>query len=306
MPPPTAEVFSKRAFHELGLECAGHPQWRSYKHNCNLDRYRQAYGVTPKTVARVWHELRTSNNPAAKLPVDSNPIHLLLSIRFLWRYEVYEDLGRFFGIRSPKTVKKWVWEYLKRMSHLLSILIPSDWMSVYNGLRFFFSIDGTHCAIQEPAPFSPVWSSHKFGGKPALNYEIALRIDKPQLLWIYGPSAPGAQNDMAVFKTALLGKLQQMTAHDGVTLKGIGDKGYRGEPQYLSTKNSLDPAEIAEFKNRVMARHETFNQKLKMFDVLSGVFRHELELHRVCFESVAVLTVIQLQNKSLRLFNPYP
>jgi hypothetical protein len=139
-----------------------------------------------------------------------------------------------------------------------------------------------------------------------LNYEIALRIDKPQLLWIYGPTAPGAQNDIAVFKTALLGKLQKLTADHGVTFKGIADKGYPGFPEFLSTRNDLDPSEILEFKNRVLARHETFNQKVKMFDVLSGVFRHDIELHPLCFESVAVLTVIQLQNKSLRLFDPYP
>jgi hypothetical protein len=305
MPPPTAKVFSKKEFHAFGLELAGHPQWKAYKHHCNIDRYRQAYGVTPKTVARVWHELRTSNDSQAKLPTNSEPIHLLLSIRFLWRYEVYEDLGRFFGIQSPKTVKKWLWDYLQRIRRMLSLVTP-DWMDAYNGLKFFFSIDGTHCAMQEPAPFSVIWSSFKLGGKPGLNYEIALRIDKPQLLWIYGPSPPGAQNDIAVFRTALLGKLQQLTAEHGVHLRGIADKGYRGEPQYLSTRNDLDPPEIAEFKNRVMARHETFNQKMKMFDVLSGIFRHDLELHRVCFESVAVLTVIQLQNKSISLFDPYP
>jgi hypothetical protein len=305
MPPGTAKVFSKKQFHALGLELAGHPQWKAYKHHCNIERYRQAYGVTPKTAARLWHELRTSNNAQVKLPVDYEPIHLLLSIRFLWRYEVYEDLGRFFGIRSPKTVRKWVWDYLNRIRGVLRALIP-DWMDAYNGLRFFFSIDGTHCAIQEPSPWSPIWSSHKLGGKPGLNYEIVLQIDKPRLLWIYGPSAPGAENDIKVFKTVLLQKLQQLTADHGVTFRGIGDKGYRGAPEFLSTRNDLDPPEISEFKNRVLARHESFNQKLKMFDVLSGVFRHDIELHPVCFESVGVLTCIQLQNKGLHLFDPYP
>jgi hypothetical protein len=55
---------------------------------------------------------------------------------------------------------------------------------------------------------------------------------------------------MSVFKTALKGKLQQLTADHGVTCRGIGDKGYSGEPQFLSTRNDLDPSKIKEFKNR--------------------------------------------------------
>jgi hypothetical protein len=34
----------------------------------------------------------------------------------------------------------------------------------------------------------------------------------------------------------------------------IGDEGYSGEPDYISTKNEFDPRESAELKERVLAR----------------------------------------------------
>jgi len=128
-----AKVFSKKAFMALGLELSKHRNWRKCKHHCNVDRFRQAYGVTPKSAAQVWHMLRTSADLSCKLPINADPMHLLLAIRFLWRYEVYEDLGRFFEIKSPKTVKRWVEFYLPRVAYLLASLIP-DWQDAYTGL----------------------------------------------------------------------------------------------------------------------------------------------------------------------------
>jgi hypothetical protein len=58
--------------------------------------------------------------------------------------------------------------------------IDSDWNEHNDGIIFFMSVDGTHCPIEEPHPFSKKWSSHKFGGKPGLNYEIGLKIDEQE------------------------------------------------------------------------------------------------------------------------------
>lgn len=300
-----ATEFGKKAFMRLGLELAGEYKWMTYKHHCNIQRFRTYYGVTPRTCGRVWNDLRTSNDPTIRIDGNSDPMHFLLAVRFLWRYEVEKDLGKFFGIKDPKTVRKWVHYYEPRVAGLLSSMIPA-WSDLHSGIKFFFSVDGTHCPIEEPKPFSTMWSSHKFGGSAGLNYEIALRLDKPDLLWLYGPTPPGAYNDITVFKEmGLKEELRQFMEEYGVTVRGIGDKGYRGEPDYLSTRNDLDPAEVAEFKNRVCARQETFNQKLKMFECLRDVFRHGVEFHEVCFKSVVVLTLHQIKTGALTLFDPY-
>ena len=41
-----------------------------------------------------------------------------------------------------------------------------------DGLIYFMTVDGTHCPIWEPAPFSPEWSSDKHGGDAGCNYEL--------------------------------------------------------------------------------------------------------------------------------------
>jgi hypothetical protein len=163
---------------------------------------------------------------------------------------------------------------------------------------FFLSVDGTHCPIEEPRPFSTIWSSHKLGGKPGVNYEIGLSICEPKLLWVYGPTPPGLRNDIEVFRESLKHRIPEGK-------RVIGDKGYRGEPEIISTENEFDPRYMAEFKERVLARHESFNKRLKICDCLTTRFRHGIDAHKAAFEAVCVLTVYAMENGS-PLFDAYP
>ena len=164
-------------------------------------------------------------------------------------------------------------------------------------LDFFLSVEGTHCPIEEPRPFSTKWSSFKLGGKPGLNYEIGLSIHNSKLLWVNGPTPPGKYNDLQVFRRSLKNQLP-------AGKRAIGDKGYIGEADYVSTCNDLDPREVAEFKECVSARHETFNKRLKIYGCLTQRFRHGVENHKVAFEAICVLTTYELEVSPL--FNSYP
>lgn len=160
------------------------------------------------------------------------------------------------------------------------------------------SVDGTHCPQEEPNPFSEKWSSHKLGGSAGLNYEIGLSIHKPQLKWVKGPTPPGEFPDISVFRQELKNKIPPGR-------KVIADDGYKGEPDIISLRNEFDPREIAEFKERVMARHETFNQRLKNFNCLSQRFRHGIERHKVSFEAVCVIVMYEMTYGGASLFDPY-
>lgn len=298
-----AQDYSANEFFVLGLETAGHKRWRQHKPCPKMERFRHRYGVTPQTCAEIWRDLSLSETEECRLATSANPLHLLLAFRFLFKCHEEEELGVFFHL-SPNTDRKWTRLCVVKIKLLLPTKMPTlEEADV--GLTFLFTIDGTHCPIEEPRPFSTIWSSHKFGGSAGLNYEIGLRIDKPQLLWLYGPTAPGAQPDITVFRQKFLPVLERHAA-DGRPTRGIADQGYRGEPQYLSTKNDFDLREIAEFKDRACARHENFNQRLKLFKCLSTKWRHGVENHRSAFEAVAVLTIYQLENGSASLFDPYP
>lgn len=110
-----AAALSKEDFFALGLELAGHSKWQQYKHERNLERFKEDYGVIPETCCRIWEDLRTS----FRLEKKAKPKHFLLAIRFLFKYEDESDLCRFFGIRSKKTVRKWWKIYVRKIEEIL-------------------------------------------------------------------------------------------------------------------------------------------------------------------------------------------
>ena len=173
------------------------------------------------------------------------------------------------------------------------------WDEVDEGLIFMLSVDGTHCPIEEPHPFSKKWSSFKLGGNAGLNYELALKINKPKLVHMHGTILPDAENDILVFCNGLMKKLPPGR-------KAIGDKGYKGEPDYVSTWNGFDPREISEFKECVLSHHESFNQCLKNFKCLSTKFCHGVKNHKVAFEAVCAIIMYQIESGGTSLFDPYP
>jgi DDE superfamily endonuclease len=171
-------------------------------------------------------------------------------------------------------------------------------------------MDGTHYKINEPKPFSSEWSSQKFGGHAGLNYKIALAVWDSKLLWVHGPTRPGVVNDMGVFRgdgleKSLRAKIDDEGLNIGRSIRGIADEGYRGEPEYLSTQNQFDSKEIAWFKSRALARHETFNANLKTFQILDGTFRHSHNQHQAVFEAVCAVTVYKM-DAGAGLLDPYP
>ena len=296
-----AKSFTKQQFLKLGLEIAGYKKWYTYMPHTQLDRFSTHYGVNPETTASVWHALQ--NLPVGnehRLEKNAKPMHLLLGFRFLYKYHTEDDLGVFFGGENNpmcnKTVGKWCRIYTHRIESLLAdkmgTLEEND-----NGMIFMMSFDGVHCPIWEPRPWSKKNTSHKFGYKPAYNYELGISIYKPKLIWVYGPT-PGAEHDSTIFQEALMHALPQGR-------KVIADSAYAFLLDYVSTKNDLDSKELRNFKNRVSARHENFNQRLKCFKILDHKYRHgrkrinqqtEHIPHGVAFPAVWVLLMFQLEN----------
>lgn len=298
-------------FLEIGLGIAGPGNWRYLEHNANITRFKSAYGATPLTCHQMWSDLidlgeidRSSNRPK----------HFLLTLRFLFTNARQQDTMRFFDIRSENTVTKWRAMFTAKIQKLL----PKKKLTFEeadDGLVFFMSVDGTHCPIREPRPFSTIWSSHKQGGKAGLNYEVGLSINRQKLMWVYGPTPPGLHNDLQVARGALLPALRAFNeSHpQAINRRILADGIYAAEADsdIFSTKNEFDPREIEEFKDRAMARHEYFNNHLKKWKVLSTEFRHDrkgdfLLYHRECFHCVAAICCYQLDNGSYSLFDPYP
>jgi hypothetical protein len=78
--------------------------------------------------------------------------------------------------------------------------------------------------------------------------------------------------------------------------KAIGDSGYKGEPDKVSVHNTLDSQEVTRFKNRVRARHENFNGRIKSFHILDTRFRHGHAKHKTVFEAACVIMQYDIEN----------
>jgi hypothetical protein len=64
VPPPAMTAIE---FMGLGLEIGGHTRWRTYKHEANIKRFKEAYGVIPESCVLLWDALRNSMDPTIRL-----------------------------------------------------------------------------------------------------------------------------------------------------------------------------------------------------------------------------------------------
>ena len=296
-----APIASEHEFLALGLTIAKYDKWEKYLPHRQIAKFKEKYGVIPKTCELMWNDMRVSLLPECRLPQNAKLKDFLIGMRFIFEYGTESDIGSFFGIKSEKTVRDRCSLWVLRMRSLLAAKL-GKFSDIDNDLIFIFSIDGTHCPLWEPRPFSTEWSSHKYGKKPAANYELAIRLDVPKLMWVYGPTRPGKDNDLDVFRM----ELKQKMLDELPGRRIIADKGYRGEPDIISTFNEFDTREMWEFKDRAQARHETFNQRLKCYKILAKPFRHGVENHRVAFEACCAVVSYQIESGGTSLFDPYP
>jgi len=148
------------------------------------------------------------------------------------------------------------------------------------------TVDGTDCPIQEPHPFSTQWYSHKFKG-PGLRYELAVCILTGYIVWYFGPF-PAGKSDLQIYRIRLKTIL-------GPNEKVVADKGYRGD-YTVDTPFDAKSDVHKKMMNTARARHETINARLKKWGVLKQEFRHHRSKHGQCFEAVAAVTQLEIQN----------
>ena len=139
-----------------------------------------------------------------------------------------------------------------------------------------------------------MWFTHKFKG-PGLRYEIALGIISGDIVWCNGPFPAGLHNDWDIFNNR--GLRDSLEEHERVE----ADNGYKdGDPEVTKTPSGIThKAEKKEFRNRVRARQETVNKRVKQWGVMgndSQAFRHDMDRHQSCFHAVLVITQLAIEN----------
>ena len=79
----------------------------------------------------------------------------------------------------------------------------------------------------------------------------------------------------------------------------MADKGFLkgGEDDYFAGHNALDSERVRIFKNRARNRHETFNKRMKDFDIIGLPFRsNDADKHKAVFQYQIPLPAMTVMN----------
>ena len=283
--------FSNDDFLVLGMKHCGFSKKTisKCKATTGIVRFCDKFYVGPKTCSEIF--LMIQEEALGQHTIEKpNPSHLLLALYYLKKYPTKHELAGFLDSCEETALK-----HAKRYTSAIAALrlYKIKWIFDENTDEdFILSVDGVHCRVFEPRiDPSTKWFSSKFN-KAALSYELGIAIFHDQLVWVSGPH-PAATNDITIFKMTdgLMEKIP-----DGKI--AIGDEGYRGVPDKCATRNSFDTDAVKLFKKRVKARHESFNCRIKAFNVIDQPFRStgesRMEKHEMVFIACCVLVQFEM------------
>jgi hypothetical protein len=238
----------------------------------NQYRFKITFGVTPITMLTIYEDLQTSTaedtntNPPRSMCLKGSKTNLkclLRTVYYLRKYPTEDDIDRVL-----KMNKGWartnIWDLIEKIQYLKfkKITWPDDLASED---IWIMTVDGTHVWMYEPGhpEFSQdsEYSSHKFN-KAGINYELGIAIASGKLIWMKGPYKAG-KNDLQIFTGAgLKARLLQLKK------KAIGDGGYSGHQEAISSPNTHDSCQVKLFKSRALKRREGSNGMTKSFQIL--------------------------------------
>jgi hypothetical protein len=215
---------------------------------------------------------------------------------FMKVYPSWHVVAGCFGV-CEETAQKYAWSTVGKLALLKELVIrwPEEWDDVYVDMEIFCStFDSVHIRVQERAHATlyrdPSIYSSKFNAA-GLSYQLGLSIRSPNLIHVAGPF-DASTHDANIFRQS--GVLDLMPTGK----LGLGDSHYSGMHEVIRTKNPNDCKELATFKSRALARHETFNKRIKDFGCLHQTYRHDLAKHKMLFEACCVVTQYQMDTDS--------
>lgn len=310
-PPLNANRVTARYYEHIGLIMLRRdPNGRT--NSADFQRaYREMFGCSPRVCVTLWRHA-----DVRLVYLGAHPQHVLWALLFLKVYATNVPLCVLAGTSRP-TYTKWVWRYIPSIAKLRPRVVrlfcsgyvvpvwypltlsPFAQIRLENRFRTGrfgncnrsckMTIDGTDFRIQQPAPYSTTWYSHKFEG-PGVRYEVGVCIQTGDIVWVNGPFRCGSWPDLLIFKTYLQHRLEP---HEFVEADGT----------YRHPKCRLPDAYVSEADKRAKDdarhRHEGINGFFKAFGVLKQIFRHDLRTHAYCFACVVVVVQLGIDDGSI-------
>ena len=118
-----------------------------------------------------------------------------------------------------------------------------------------------------------------------MRYEIALEVESGCIVWAYG-GFPAGMRDIDIAKRKFIKQLKKGE-------KAVADKGYRFCKRFFVPKTNYH---LNGRIKQILARHENVNRRIKSFDCMSEMLRHDLSLHHVYFHAVVNIVQIAIEN----------
>ncbi len=291
---------------EKGLEAVriSKDAQESRSKSSNKKDFKSYYGSSPLNIADMWYDLCNTNIPDAsldhKMKGEKGFKFFMMAHFFLWQKpKNAATMGMIFGVCEDYAKGEHLWSWIKRIAALKEKKIKWNRQCREECKEIFaVTVDGVDFKTWEPKhptlPMDKKYFSKKFN-KSGLRYEIAISVQDSKVVWINGPF-PAAEHDVEIFRRGLKDKLLSSKK------KAIADRGYVGEAGLCAVPNGCDPPELNEFKSRARCRQETFNGRIKKFNILKQTFEHSLAKHEYAFLAVCVTVQYHMDNGS-RLYD---
>ena len=195
-PPPSPrnaprQILTPKEMLLVGLEAVNYSEGRINrvkKQSTNTQRFKDHFGCNEYVASVIFADLQVTPVDGARLGKNKiNAFYFLASLYFLKVYETEKRREPIFDL-SPKTMRGWVWYYVRKIQALkeAKIVWPNDFPSTD---VWVISIDCTDCPIQEIShptlSQDPQLYSFKLAGA-GLRYEYGIDLFHSNVLmeWI--------------------------------------------------------------------------------------------------------------------------
>ncbi|KAL7577483.1 hypothetical protein ACA910_004764 [Epithemia clementina (nom. ined.)] len=190
------------------------------------------------------------------------------------------------------TFRKWFWYFVSRLANLEPEVIAWENRKLGDQARnCLANYNGIDCPTTKQGPSGKAFYSHKFKSS-GLRYGVASSIVGDNIVHVDGPQPPGDWNDFTCFRKYLKPKLEPGE-------KVEADDRYLGEdPGKIVAPGGIRFMETEATKNaqrRLRSCHETINERLKQFQILSECFCQNILKHGDVFRACAVLSQLSFQ-----------
>lgn len=306
-------VLSPRDVQRIGLQILGTKFRNNTTNSTKRVEFKKHYGSAPDVLASQWEDLQEDDevHMEEKDKTTKGFHHFLVAHAYLWSYhrnstKLANEFKRVLSRRNAYGDSLWSW--IRKIGCLCKRkIVWSDNLDDPNAERFIISVDGVDFKMWEKKHHL-YNKDRKMNSKKhnscGVKYEIGISTFTAKCVWISGPFRCG-KHDLSIYRgdenvdderirdeldlppyEALEDKIK-----DGKFVNA--DKAYRSG-KGIAAPNPSDPKELAKFKSKGRARHETFNGRLKFYGILRDCFRHGIRKHKLAFEAVAVTVQYQM------------